>query len=90
METLGRRWTLLIVGVLGNKQGCRFNEIKRSIPGITARAVSERLEELAGMGLVERLVDSTKNPPAVSYQLTGRGRGLRRALLPILQWAEGP
>ncbi len=89
LSTLSRRWTLLIVGVLGNKNGCRFNDLKRFVPGITARAVAERVEDLQRLGLVERVVDASRRPPAVSYHLTGRGRTLRRALIPMVQWAGG-
>lgn len=89
LGVLARRWTLLIVGVLGNRSRLRFNELKRSIPGLSARALSDRLSELAKLGLVDRSVDAAQVPPGVSYALSARGRGMRRALVPILQWTGG-
>lgn len=89
LDALARRWTLLLVGVLGNKNGCRFNDLKRFVPGISARAVAERLDDLQKLRLVERVVDGSKSPPGVSYHLTTDGRSLRRALIPMIQWAHG-
>lgn len=69
-------------------EAARFNELKRSIPGIAARALADRLEDLSSLELIERRVDATASPPGVSYLLTPRGRAMRKALVPFLQWAE--
>lgn len=84
---LAKRWTLLIVAVLGNKDHCRFNEMKRFIPGLTARALSERIEDLQRLRLVARDVETATTPPSVSYRLTPEGRALRKALIPMVRWA---
>lgn len=88
LTVLARRWTLFVIGVLGNKETARFNELKRSIPGIAARALADRLGDLSRLQLIERRVDASVSPPGVSYLLTSRGRGMRKALVPVLQWAE--
>lgn len=87
LSALSKRWALIVVSVLGNRQGARFNELKRSVPGITARALSERLEDLQALGLVARNVLEDQTPPGVRYSLTPRGRTMRKALVPFLQWA---
>lgn len=86
LDVLAKRWTLLIAGVLGNENVLRFNELKRSVPGISARALSDRLTDLAQLRLVNRAV-KPGTPPEVEYSLTARGRAMRRALIPVLQWA---
>jgi DNA-binding HxlR family transcriptional regulator len=87
LQVLSRRWGLLTIAVLGNRGSLQFNEAKRTIPGITARALADRLRDLQEHGLATRHVDATASPPTVSYRLTKRGRELRRALLPLIQWA---
>ncbi len=49
----GKRWTGLIVATLMNGGG-NFAELRRAIPGISERMLSDRLSELAAVGLVSR------------------------------------
>ena len=89
LQVIGKRWALLVIGVLGNHGAIRFSDAKRTIPGISARALSAALTDLQGHGLATRHVDPAASPPAVSYALTDKGRGLRRALIPLIRWAGG-
>ncbi|MDT3398277.1 helix-turn-helix domain-containing protein [Streptomyces sp. B1866] len=85
-ELLGKRWTGLIVAVL-LEQDAYFAELRRAIPGISERMLSDRLTELAGAGLVLREVDA--GPPLrVAYRLTDAGRALEPALKELSRWAE--
>jgi DNA-binding HxlR family transcriptional regulator len=53
IELIGRRWTGAILRSMlaGN---VRFSEIRRTVPGLSDRLLSERLKELAAEGPVER------------------------------------
>ncbi|MGW6915677.1 winged helix-turn-helix transcriptional regulator [Kitasatospora sp. NPDC054939] len=83
---LGKRWTGLVVAVLRHGPA-HFSEIRRAIPGISERMLSDRLTELAEAGLVLRHVDA--GPPLrVSYQLTEAGAALGPALSELSRWAE--
>lgn len=85
-ELLGKRWTGLIVAVLSQSPGY-FSELRRAIPGISERMLSDRLTELAEAGLVVRTVD--EGPPLrVSYHLTDSGKALGPALAELRNWAE--
>ncbi|MET7933407.1 helix-turn-helix domain-containing protein [Streptomyces sp. NPDC005322] len=85
-ELFGKRWTGLIVAVL-TEQGAYFAELRRAIPGISERMLSDRLTELAAAGLVVREVDA--GPPLrVAYRLTDAGRALEPALKELARWAE--
>ncbi len=90
LQVISKRWALLVIGILGNRDEVRFNEAKRTIPGLSARALSDVLTALQEAGLVDRSVDPDTSPPAVTYALTPRGQELRTALLPLLEWAETP
>ena len=83
---LGKRWSGVILGVL--LQGpARFAVLARTIPGISERMLSDRLNELARAGLVDRRV--LDGPPlGVLYELTGSGRAIGPGLLKLGEWAE--
>ncbi|MFJ9946401.1 winged helix-turn-helix transcriptional regulator [Kitasatospora sp. NPDC091207] len=84
---LGKRWTGLIVAVLTNNGPGYFSELRRAVPGISERMLSDRLTELADAGLVLRQVD--EGPPLrVSYRLTEAGAALRPALTELAVWAD--
>ncbi|MEU2258914.1 helix-turn-helix domain-containing protein [Streptomyces sp. NPDC019645] len=64
-----------------------FAELRRAIPGISERMLSDRLTELAAGGLVVREVD--EGPPRrVAYRLTDAGAALEPALKELGRWAE--
>ena len=87
LRLLGKEHTLLIIGLLGNRGGARFNEIAREIGGVRPNLLSMRLRELEELGLVgRRVVDS--RPPGTEYFLTEAGRELRRLLIPLFKWLE--
>jgi DNA-binding HxlR family transcriptional regulator len=82
---LSRKWSLVIVYYLlrGSKT---FSELERSIDGISSKTLAETLEELAKLGVVERLVDP--GPPVrVRYRLTDMGRDLDKVILNMAEWA---
>jgi DNA-binding HxlR family transcriptional regulator len=83
---LGKRWSGVILGLL--LQGpARFAVLARTIPGISERMLSDRLNELARAGLVDRTV--LDGPPlGVLYQLTESGRAIGPGLLSLGDWAE--
>ncbi|RMI36816.1 winged helix-turn-helix transcriptional regulator [Streptomyces triticirhizae] len=83
---LGKRWNGLLIAALMAGPG-HFAELRRSVPGISERMLSDRLSELAEAGLVTREVHN--GPPLrVSYRLTEAGEGLRPALAELTRWAE--
>ncbi|MFI6154278.1 winged helix-turn-helix transcriptional regulator [Kitasatospora sp. NPDC051170] len=84
---LGKRWTGLLLGVLTSNGPAYFSELRRAIPGISERMLSDRLTELADAGLVVREVD--EGPPLrVSYRLTEGGAALKPALTELALWAN--
>lgn len=85
-ELLGKRWTGPIISVL-MERAVYFAELRRAIPGISERMLSDRLTELGAAGLVVREVD--EGPPLrVSYRLTKAGAAMEPALKELSMWAE--
>ncbi|MBV9024415.1 MAG: helix-turn-helix transcriptional regulator [Streptomycetaceae bacterium] len=84
---LGKRWTGLILAVLMGRARTHFAELRRAIPGISERMLSDRLMELGSAGLVVREVD--EGPPLrVCYRLTDAGAALGPAMNALAEWAE--
>lgn len=82
---LGKRWTGLIVAVL-MPHPAHFVDLRRAIPGISERMLSDRLTELGAAGLVVRQVD--EGPPLrVIYRLTEAGAALEPSLAELKDWA---
>src|SRR6476646_2246748 len=74
VELVGKRWTGAILFVL-LEGPARFSEIKECVPDLSDRLLSERLKELEGEGIVDRIVIDG-NPPRVQYLLTPKGQAL--------------
>jgi DNA-binding HxlR family transcriptional regulator len=71
---LSGKWTILIIRdlVTGPK---RFNQLERSLQGISPKTLSERLRTLEEEGIVARRTFSDV-PPRVEYSLTEKGSDL--------------
>jgi DNA-binding HxlR family transcriptional regulator len=82
-ETLGGRWTLLVVRELlcGSR---RFNDIRRGIPRVSRTVLSERLQALVLAGAVTR-VDQGQGP---EYGLTPAGRELSSLVIALGTWGQ--
>ena len=69
------------------RPGTRYAEIRSAIPGLSDTLLSQRLDELADEGLIERRV-VPESPVRVEYHLTPKGAALERAVEAISDWAE--
>jgi DNA-binding HxlR family transcriptional regulator len=87
LDSLGDKWTTLIVIVLALKPH-RFSEIRRAIPDISKRMLTQTLRDLERDGLIARRVFPTK-PPSLAYRLTELGETLLEPLCGVIAWAEG-
>ncbi|MFE0067614.1 winged helix-turn-helix transcriptional regulator [Nonomuraea sp. NPDC059023] len=82
---MGDRWSLLLVALLG-KRPYRYNDLHRSIEGISQRMLTRTLRGLEADGLVHREVFPTV-PPSVEYSLTPLGRTLLEPVSALADWA---
>lgn len=73
-EIISGKWTLLIIRDLvpGVK---RFNQLERSLQGISPKTLSERLRSLEEEGVIMRQMFA-EVPPRVEYSLTEKGHDL--------------
>lgn len=87
LNRVGDKWSVLVVVLLGEGPQ-RFNQIRRTIAGISQRMLTATLRGLERDGMVERTVYPT-NPPQVEYALTVLGRSLLEPVRVLAVWAQG-
>jgi DNA-binding HxlR family transcriptional regulator len=85
IDTISKKWALLIIHVLGNRPRLRFNDLMKELAGVSPKTLSDTLAVLRKEGFVGREAFS-EIPPRVEYFLTEDGRELWDAILPLLQW----
>jgi DNA-binding HxlR family transcriptional regulator len=85
LARVGDKWSVLVVSRLGDGP-VRFNELRRSIGGISQRMLTLTLRGLERDGLITRTVFPTI-PPRVDYELTALGRDLLNPVSALGAWA---
>lgn len=78
VSLIGSKWKLLIIRNL-LKRTWRFNELMKSIDGISQKVLTTSLRELENDGIIYRK-DYKTNPPKVEYGLTVLGSELQETL----------
>ena len=86
INTISKKWALLIVNALGNHQTLRYSELMKELKSISPKSLADTLAELCKEGLVRKEAFA-EIPPRVQYSLTEDGIYLRKAIDPLLQWA---
>ncbi|MGF6774078.1 DNA-binding HxlR family transcriptional regulator [Paraburkholderia sp. GAS199] len=86
IDVISGRWSSLLMTALA-EQPYRFGELRRLVPDISQRMLTQTLQELQRDGYVNRRVFPTK-PPGVEYSLTELGHSMFDALHVLIKWAE--
>ena len=86
LKVIAGKWKVLVLYYLlqGTK---RFNELHRSLPGISHRTLIKQLRELEKDGILNRKVYA-QIPPKVEYSLTVKGKSLEPVLNAMHIWSE--
>ncbi len=87
LDLVASKWSTLIIGVLEDKPH-RFGQLKRAVPGITQKMLTQTLRRLEQDGLVHREVHTQMRPPQVEYSLTELGVSVTKPLKAIRDWSE--
>ncbi|NOW05642.1 winged helix-turn-helix transcriptional regulator [Clostridium beijerinckii] len=85
LDIIGGKWKPIIIWHLGNRT-MRFNELKRSLPNITQKMLTQQLRALEDDELINRTAYN-QVPPKVEYSLTSYGRSLLPILANLCDWA---
>jgi DNA-binding HxlR family transcriptional regulator len=84
LSHIGDKWSMLVVMLLGDGPR-RFNDIKRSVDGISQRMLTLTLKGLERDGMVTRTMFPTI-PPRVEYELTELGHASREPIRVLVEW----
>ncbi len=86
LGSVSNRWTVLVAGALRDGP-LRFNELRRSVGGISHKMLAQTLKALERDGLVSRTVLPT-TPITVEYAMTPLGRALIKTLDSLKVWSS--
>lgn len=87
LNVIGGKWKVLILWHLGASGLCRFGELRRKLPGVTQRMLTNQLRELESAGLVHRKVYA-EVPPKTEYSLTEPSKDLRAVYIELRDWGQ--
>ena len=86
LDVIGGKWKVVILFWLKDRT-LRFGELRRKIPGVSERMLTQQLRELEEHGIVHREVYA-EVPPKVEYSLTDYGRTLRPITDLMCEWGK--
>ncbi|CAG7633154.1 putative HTH-type transcriptional regulator YtcD [Paenibacillus solanacearum] len=86
LEVIGGKWKCVILCYLTHGRK-RTSDLKRGMPGITQKMLTQQLRELEQDGIVNR-ISYNQVPPKVEYELTDYGWSLKPALDALCAWGE--
>ena len=83
---IGKKWTISIIATIGNFNTIRFNDLSHRLKNISPKTLADRLKELRKHGIIKKEIYA-EVPLRVEYSLTSKGKKLRDALIPMMEWA---
>ena len=87
LDVVSGKWKGLILWELQAHGVRRFAELRRGLPGVSEKMLTQHLREMEQDGLVHREV-YPQVPPKVEYSLTESGIALNAALAPLGEWGR--
>lgn len=86
LDTLGDKWSLLVIRDLMFKEKKYFGEFSQSEEKISSNILAERLKRLEAEGFIIKDRDSA-NLSKYKYQLTQKGKDLLPVLIDVIEWS---
>ncbi|MBQ9299241.1 MAG: helix-turn-helix transcriptional regulator [Clostridia bacterium] len=87
VQLIGNKWKLLILRNLLARPW-RFNEMLRSIPGISQKVLTDNLRAMEKDGIITRTV-YPEVPPRVEYALNELGESMKPIIKAMEEWGQG-
>ena len=84
LDVVGGKWRTVILSWL-KEAPHRYSELRRRMPGLADKVLTQRLKELEALGLVAKRPVNEQRPGYV-YELTKRGESLRPVLDSLYRW----
>ena len=87
VQLIGNKWKLLIIRNLRMEEKQRFNQLLKTIPGISQKVLTENLRAMEADGLITRTV-YPEVPPRVEYALSELGNSMRPIMDAMEVWGR--
>ncbi|MFI6498349.1 winged helix-turn-helix transcriptional regulator [Nonomuraea typhae] len=87
LALISDKWVSLVVSALAGRGTLRYSDLRREIPGVSEKMLTQTLRSMERDGLVTRTVTAAV-PPRVDYELTELGRDLTGLIFTVRDWAE--
>lgn len=87
VQLIGNKWKLLIIRNLRMEDKQRFNQLLKTIPGISQKVLTENLRAMEADGLITRTV-YPEVPPHVEYALSDLGNSMRPIMDAMEIWGR--
>lgn len=79
-----RAWTVPVITTLSHPR--HFTDIKRHLPAITDRALSQSLHLMEDHAWVHRAIDPVARPPRPIYSAVNTGAMISQIITPVVDW----
>jgi DNA-binding HxlR family transcriptional regulator len=83
-DTIGKKWSLLILRHLSANDNLHFNELKRL--GISSNVLAKKLKQLEQEGLIMRRAVYDNSPLRVEYKITPLAKELDAIFIGLEKW----
>jgi DNA-binding HxlR family transcriptional regulator len=87
LAVLGGKWKTVILCYL-KQQPWRYSDLRKLVPELSDKMLTERLRDLIGMGLVVHHKQGAGRMAGGHYALTAKGRSLGNLLQQIYAWGD--
>ena len=84
---IGGKWKSMILYVLSTQGVVRFNQLKKTVSGISQKMLTQQLRELERVGLIKRQA-FPEVPPRVEYSMTELGLSLGPIYQAVHNWEQ--
>src|SRR5262249_18726589 len=86
IQVIEGRWKPMICRRLGESHALGFGELRRAMPGVTAKVLRQQLREMEAAGLIAKSVRTM--PLSVQYRLTSHGQTLGPVFETLWSWGR--
>ncbi|MDI6103650.1 helix-turn-helix domain-containing protein [Actinoplanes sp. NEAU-A12] len=83
LRMVGEKWSVLVLAILADGGPYGFNQLDRTIEGLSRRILTRTLRALEADGLISR----RQTPERVEYTVTDLGRSLLPLVVAVGEWA---
>jgi len=87
LSLIDNKWKVLIIGEILFEGTQRFSELRKALPAISQKVLTQNLRSMEDDGLIVRKVFA-EVPPRVEYSITDVGNSLRPVIDSMMKWGE--